>query len=183
MVILTDVSGSMDRYARFVIPFLLGLKGIGSRAEAFVFSTSLTHITNIIHRFPISTSLERIAQVVPDWSGGTRIGFSLRQFIEGYGRELLHNRAVVVIMSDGWDLGGRELLKRSMEKIHRKAFNVIWLNPLAGDARPGGADDGSPPLSKGMQAALPYVDHFLAVNSLQSLKRIGHVLSTVMANN
>jgi uncharacterized protein with von Willebrand factor type A (vWA) domain len=175
LVVLADVSGSMDRYARFVMPFIFGLKGIGARAQVFVFSTSLTPITSILRRFSIDKALEQISQEVPDWSGGTRIGYSLHQFNQGYGEVLLNKRTVVVIMSDGWDLGGRELLKREMEAINQKAYCVIWLNPLAGDAE-------YEPVCRGMQAALPYVDFFLPAHSLESLKRVGRTLSRVMAH-
>jgi uncharacterized protein with von Willebrand factor type A (vWA) domain len=174
LVIMTDVSGSMDRYARFVMPFLMGLKGVGSKAEVFVFSTSLTPITSIIKRLSIEKALARISHEVTDWSGGTRIGYSLHQFNQAYGEGLLSKRTVVIIMSDGWDLGGRELLRREMETLSRKAYCLIWLNPLAGDP-------DYRPVCQGMQTALPYVDYFLAANSLQNLKRVGRILSKVMA--
>jgi len=175
LVILSDVSGSMDRYARFVMPFILGLKGIGSRAQVFVFSTSLTSITSIVRRLSIEKALEQISQLAPDWSGGTRIGYSLHQFNEAHGESLLNKRTVVVIMSDGWDLGGRELLKREMKTLSQKAHCVIWVNPLAGDTE-------YKPVCRGMQTALPYVDYFLAADSLQNLKKVGRTLSRVMAH-
>lgn len=175
LVILADVSGSMDRYARFVMPFILGMKGVGSRVEVFVFSTSLTPITTILRRFTIEEALERICSEVPGWSGGTRIGYSLHQFTQGYGKRLLNKRTVVIIMSDGWDLGGRELLKREMEILSQKAYCLIWLNPLAGDLE-------YRPICQGMQTALPYVDYFLPADSLQSLKRVGRTLSRVMVH-
>lgn len=175
LVILTDVSGSMDRYARFVMPFLLGLKGVGSRAEVFVFSTALTQITHIVKRFTVDRALEIISREVPDWSGGTRIGYSLHQFNQAHGERLLNRRTVVVIMSDGWDLGGRDLLVREMEALNRRAHCVIWLNPLAGD-------DDYWPTCRGMQAALPYVDYFLPADTLRSLRRAGRTLSRVMAH-
>lgn len=175
LVILADVSGSMDRYARFVMPFILGLRGVSTKAEVFVFSTSLTLITSILRRFSIEEALERISLEVPEWSGGTRIGYSLHQFTQGYGERLLNKRTVVVIMSDGWDLGGRDLLKREMEYLSRKANCIIWLNPLAGDTE-------YKPVCQGMQIALPYVDYFLPADSLQSLKRVGRTLSRVMAS-
>jgi uncharacterized protein with von Willebrand factor type A (vWA) domain len=173
LVILADVSGSMDRYARFVMPFILGLKGVGARAEVFVFSTCLTAITQILRGAGIEQTLERISCEVPDWSGGTRIGHSLHEFNQAYGERLLNKRTVVVIMSDGWDLGGRELLKREMEYLSRKAHCVIWLNPLAGDAE-------YKPVCQGMQVALPFVDYFLPADSLESLKKVGRTISRVM---
>jgi uncharacterized protein with von Willebrand factor type A (vWA) domain len=175
LVILADVSGSMDRYAQFVMPFLLGLRGIGSRAEVFVFSTSLTSITFSVRHMSFEKVLSHMAQEVPDWSGGTRIGFSLHQFNENHGQRLLNQRSVVVVLSDGWDLGAKGLLKREMEYLSRKCHKVIWLNPLAGDP-------DYEPLCRGMNTALPYVDHFMAANSLQSLKRVGRLLSKVMVH-
>jgi len=175
LVILADVSGSMDRYARFVMPFLLGLRGIGSRAEVFVFSTSLTPVTFLVRHLSVEKALERIAEEVPDWSGGTRIGFSLHQFNHGYGECLLNRRTVVVLLSDGWDLGGKDILMREMAFLSRKAHAIIWLNPLAGDP-------DYEPLCRGMKTALPYVDYFLPADSLQSLKRVGRLLSRVLVH-
>jgi len=173
VVILADVSGSMDRYARFVMPFIMGLRGVGSKAEVFVFSTSLTSITPILRRYPMDKALQMISREVPDWSGGTRIGYSLHQFNEQHGARLLNRRTVVVIMSDGWDLGARDLLKREMETLSQKAHCIIWLNPLAGDPE-------YEPLCRGMQTALPYLDYFLPADSLESLKRVGKTLSKVI---
>jgi len=173
LVILADVSGSMDRYVRFLMPFLLGLRGIGSQSEVYVFSTSLSRITFFVRKLPVEKALSRIAGEVPDWSGGTRIGESLQQFHERYGQRHLNKRTVVVIMSDGWDLGARSLLQKEMQMLSGKVHSVIWLNPLAGDPE-------YRPLCRGMQAVLPYVDHLLAADNLQSLRRVGRILSKVM---
>jgi uncharacterized protein with von Willebrand factor type A (vWA) domain len=173
VVILADVSGSMDRYFRFVMPFIMGLKGVGSKAEVFVFSTSLTSITPILRRYPLDKVLQMISREVPDWSGGTRIGYSLHQFNDHHGARLLNRRTVVVIMSDGWDLGARDLLKREMETLSQKTHCVMWLNPLAGDPE-------YKPVCRGMQTALPYLDYFLPADSLESLKRVGKTLSKMM---
>jgi len=174
LVILADVSGSMDRYARFVMPFIMGLKGIGSRAEAYVFSTSLTAISPILRKFPLEKVLEVISNEVPDWSGGTRIGESLRQFRRAYGQRHLNKRSVFLIMSDGWDLGAKKILMEEMETLSEKVHSIMWLNPLAGDP-------DYKPICGGMQVALPYVDYFLPADSLQSLKRVGRTLARVMA--
>ncbi|MEW6665108.1 MAG: VWA domain-containing protein [Thermodesulfobacteriota bacterium] len=173
MVVLADVSGSMDRYARFVMPFILGLRGISWRAEVFVFSTSLTPVTSILKRHGVEDVLEAIAREVPDWSGGTRIGYSLHQFNRRYGKRHLNRRTVVVILSDGWDLGARSLLLKEMESLSNQVHAVIWLNPLAGD--PGYA-----PLLRAMEDLLPYLDYLLPADSLQSLKRVGRTLAKVM---
>jgi hypothetical protein len=173
LVILADVSGSMDRYVRFLMPFLLGLRGIGSQSEVYVFSTSLSRITFFVRKLPVEKALTRISSEVPDWSGGTRIGESLNQFHDRYGKKHLNSRTVVVIMSDGWDLGAKSLLQKEMQRLSEKVHSVIWLNPLAGDPE-------YRPLCKGMETALPYVDHLLAADSLRSLRRVGRVLSKVM---
>ena len=175
LVMLTDVSGSMDRYARFVLPFMLGFRGVGSRAEVFVFSTSLTSITFIVRHMSIEKALKRICQEVPEWSGGTRIGYSLHQFNQVYGRKLVNQRTVVVILSDGWDLGGKQLLRKEMETLARNAYCVIWLNPLAGDP-------DYEPVCRGMRTALPYVDYFFPADNLQSLKRVGRLIARVMVH-
>ena len=176
LVVLADVSGSMSRYVNFVLPFLLGLRSVGSRAEVFVFSTSLTPVTNIIRKFNIDQALKTISEKVLDWSGGTRIGYSLHQFREQNERRLLNNRSVIVIISDGWDLGGRVLLKKEMETIWRKTYRTVWLNPMA-------CEPGYRPVYQGMKAVLEYVDHFLPANNLQSLKTIGRTLSSIMVES
>lgn len=176
LVVLADVSGSMDRYARFVIPFILGLKGAGSKAEVFVFSTSLTPVSSYLRRFTFDEALDVISRKVPDWSGGTRIGDSLRQFNEVYGERLLNRRTVVVMMSDGWDLGAKPILEREMETLKRKAFCILWLNPLP-------IESDSCQLAKGMKLALPYVDYFMPANSLESLRKVGRTLSRVMVHS
>ena len=173
LVFLVDVSGSMDCYVRFVMPFILGLKGVRTKAEVFVFSTSLTSISPALRRLPLDEALKRISTEVPDWSGGTRIGYSLCQFNQRYGERLLNKRTVLAILSDGWDLGGNNLLRREMETLSRKAYCIIWLNPLAGHSE-------YKPVCSGMQTALPFVDYFLAADSLQSLRKAGRILSRIM---
>ncbi|MBN2033392.1 MAG: VWA domain-containing protein [Deltaproteobacteria bacterium] len=174
VVILVDVSGSMERYARFVMPFIMGLKGVGSRAEIYVFSTTLTPITRFVRKLPIEKALEMISEAVPDWSGGTRIGESLKHFNEHYGSKHLNKRTIAVIMSDGWDLGAKKVLRNEMEALANRVHAVLWLNPLAGDPE-------YEPLCRGMQTVLPFVDHLLPADSLSSLRRVGRTISRVMA--
>jgi uncharacterized protein len=173
LVILVDVSGSMERYARFAMPFIMGLKGVGSRADVYVFSTSLTPITRFVRKLPLEKALDMISEAVPDWSGGTRIGESLKQFNEHYGSKHLNKRSIALIMSDGWDLGAKKILRKEMETLAQRVHTVLWLNPLAGDPE-------YKPLCKGMQAVLPFVDHLLPADSLKSLRRVGRTLSRVM---
>lgn len=174
LVIIADVSGSMDRYTCLLIPFILGLKGIGSRAEAFVFSTSLTSVTFLIRHFSVDDALRKMSLEVPDWSGGTNIGESLRQFNREHGQRLLNKRTVVVVLSDGWDLWP-ELLKRELSLLSSKVHKVIWLNPELGQP-------DTPIVAQGMVAALPYIDYFMPADSLESLKRVGHLLTQIMTN-
>ncbi|VBB41348.1 conserved hypothetical protein [uncultured Desulfatiglans sp.] len=175
LVILADVSGSMDKYARFIMPFLLGLRGIGSKAEVFVFSTVLQSITFVVKHLSVEKAIQRMSEEMPEWSGGTRIGYSLHQFNTTQGMRMLNRRTVILILSDGWDLGGKALLEKEMKILHRKAHTVIWLNPLAGDP-------GYQPVCRGMQAALPYIHHFMPATSLQDLNQVGHLLSRVMVH-
>lgn len=173
LIILADVSGSMERYASFVIPFILSIRGISTKAEVFVFSTSLTRITHIVKHKDIDSAIKKIGEEVPNWAGGTRIGFSLKQFNQWEGGRLLNKNSVVVILSDGWDLGSKEILKREMRLLQEKVYAVIWLNPILNDPN-------LYKMCKGMQIALPYIDYLLAVNNLESLKRVGKIISHLM---
>lgn len=175
LVILADVSGSMDRYARFVMPFLLGLRSVGPRAEVFVFSTTLTSITHYIRHLSLDKALERISREVPDWSGGTRIGYSLMQFNKGYGAKMISRRNVVVLLSDGWDLGGRELLARQMAVLKKRVYSIVWLNPIE-------SDPDLQSVCRAMRSALPHIDHVLPADSLQSLRKVSRLLSRLMVH-
>jgi len=174
LVFLIDVSGSMDRYARLVLPFLLGLRRVGSKADVFVFSTSLVSITLFVRHMGVDQIFDNLARYVPDWSGGTRIGHSLHRFNQNQGARLRSHRSVVVILSDGWDLGERTLLKQEMETLSRNTHTIIWLNPLAGDP-------DYQPLCQGMKTALPYVDFFLPADSLNSLKKAARLIERLAA--
>jgi len=174
VVVLADVSGSMERYAHFVIPFVLGLRGVGSKAEVFLFSTSLSCVSPYMKKFGLDRVLEIMSREVPDWSGGTRIGHSLRQFNEEHGDRLLNRRTVIVILSDGWDLGGRQILVSEMANLKRRANCILWLNPLP-------IHSASYVPAKGMRAALPFVDYFLPADSLESLRKVGRTLSNILA--
>ncbi|MFC1815038.1 VWA domain-containing protein [Thermodesulfobacteriota bacterium] len=173
LVFLIDISGSMERYARLVLPFILSLRVIGSKAEIFVFSTALVSISAFVRHMHVDQIFDNFACHVPDWSGGTRIGHSLHQFNQNQGPRLLSQRTVVVILSDGWDLGEKELLRQEMMIISRNANSIIWLNPLAGDP-------DYQPLCQGMKAALPYIDYFLPADSLEGLKKAGLLITRIM---
>jgi uncharacterized protein with von Willebrand factor type A (vWA) domain len=131
--------------------------------EAFVFSTRLTRITRPLQIRDLDLALKNVGLLVHDWAGGTRIGESLKTFNFEWARRVLGRGAVVLIISDGWDRGDVDLLKREMARLKRNCFSLIWLNPLLG------APDYEP-LTRGIQAALPNIDHFLPVHNLASLE-------------
>jgi len=118
--------------------------------------------------------MDTICRHVPDWSGGTRIGQSLHQFNQNEGRKLLSRRTVVVILSDGWDLGEKGLLRHEMMNLRSRTNRIIWLNPLAGDP-------DYQPLCQGMKTALPYIDYFLPADNLASLNRAAHLMTRVIS--
>jgi uncharacterized protein with von Willebrand factor type A (vWA) domain len=168
LVVLCDVSGSMDLYARLLLQFLFALQHRFSRVETFVFSTRLSRVTDQLRTDRYSGALDRLAREVHDWSGGTRIGASLASFNAGWPR-LVDPRTVVIILSDGWDTGPPEELSREMKRLGRRARRVIWLNPLLGTP-------GYQPLTRGMQAALPHVDVFAPAHDLASLQALARHL-------
>lgn len=164
LVLLCDVSGSMEPYARAYLQLLLGGVG-GARAEAFVFATRLTRVTRALrHRRP-DVALERAGRAAPDWSGGTRLGEALRAFNAEHGQRGVARGAVVVILSDGWDRGDPALVAREMQRLRRLAHRVVWVNPRS--SRPGFL-----PLAGGMAAALPHVDVLLSGHSLAALEEV-----------
>ena len=165
VVLLCDVSGSMDLYSRFLVQFVFALQHAVARVETFVFSTSLTRVTDALSQVELRRALDQVARTVPNWSGGTKIGQSLRQFIDEYGRAMLSDRTVVIIISDGWDTGDVELLDVAMRELNRRSARVIWLNPLLGGA-------GYEPLCQGMRVVLPHVDVFAPAHNLESLRRL-----------
>ncbi|MFQ5895617.1 MAG: VWA domain-containing protein [Nitrospinota bacterium] len=162
IVLICDVSGSMDSYSHFLIQFLYSLQREIRSLRTFVFSTRLTEATPYLRRRDIHLALERLASEVHDWSGGTQIGKCLREFNLRFGRHLLNSRSVVLIISDGWDRGDTQLLAQEMERLRRMCHRLIWLNPLLGSP-------GYRPIDRGMRTALPYVDEFLAAHNLESL--------------
>jgi len=169
LVVLADVSGSMESYARMLLKFLYALSTSTDRLEAFVFGTRLTRVTKELEHRDIDRALKGATAAVADWGGGTRIGESLRRFNFEWGRRVLGQGAVVLVISDGWDRGDPEVLNREMARLARSCERLIWLNPLI-------ATPGFEPLTRGLQAALPHVDDFLPVHNLQSLEQLAAVL-------
>ena len=161
VVLLCDVSGSMERYSRFLLRFLLAA-GRDRDVESFVFSTRLTRLTPWLSASHLDQALDSLRTRVHDWSGGTRIGECLDEFVRTHGRSLLGQRTVMVILSDGLDRGDVGLLERAMRAMHRKARKVIWLNPLLASLQ-------YEPAARGMRAALPHVDIFAPGHNLESL--------------
>jgi len=165
LVVLCDTSGSMDSHSRFLLAFALSLKRAARRTEIFAFNTSLVRLTPWISPQKIGPTLDRLAAGVPDWSGGTRIGECLAEFVARYQDEMVSSQTVVLIFSDGLDRGDAALLASAMRSIRSKARKVIWLNPLLSDAR-------YEPTARGMEAALPFVDRLVPAHNLESLERL-----------
>ncbi len=172
LVLICDISGSMERYTRLLLQFVHTLENSLDHVEAFVFGTRLTRITRLLRRKDIDDALDDVAKVVQDWGGGTRIGESLHAFNYEWSRRVLNQGAIVIVISDGWDRGEPELLRDAMSRLQRNCFRLIWLNPLLGTT-------GYQPLTRGMQAALPYCDDFLPANNLASLQALAKLLVEV----
>jgi uncharacterized protein len=170
IVLICDVSRSMDTYSKFLLQFIYALQNTLGRVESFVFSTRLTRVTEYFRASDIYTALERIAREVPDWSGGTRIGESLKVFNHDWALRMVNQHTIVLIMSDGLDTGDASVLEYEMELIHRRAARVIWLNPLLGN-------EDYRPLARGMSAALPHVNLFASAHNLASLQALGKYLA------
>jgi hypothetical protein len=177
LVVIADISGSMERYTRLLLHFIYGLsEGLNEVVEAFVFSTRLTHITRQLRSKDVDQAMHQISRTVPDWSGGTRIGDAFKRFNFDWGRRVLGRGAVVLVISDGWDRGEPELLGREMARLQRSCYRLIWLNPLLGSPR-------YEPLTRGIQAAMPYIDDFLPVHNLASLEDLAAHLAKVSARS
>jgi uncharacterized protein with von Willebrand factor type A (vWA) domain len=168
-VFLLDISGSMAPYARPLLMFAQAAVQAGRSVEVFTFGTRLTRVTNQLMGTDRDRALAEAARTVPDWSGGTRIGPSVKGFNENWGMRGMARGAVVVIASDGWERGDPDPLRTAMAQLHRVAYAVAWVNPLAGD--PDYA-----PLAAGMAAALPYIDIFLPGHDLTALRSLASAL-------
>jgi uncharacterized protein len=169
LVLLCDVSGSMERYSRLLLIFA---HAVARRedVETFVFSTRLTRITRLLRRREIDRALSEVAKRVHDFSGGTRIGQALAEFNRRWARRVLGHGAVTIIVSDGWDRGDPGQLSVELERLRRMSHRLIWLNPLLGS-------EGYEPITRGMSAALPHTDDFLAAHNVQALNELGELLA------
>ncbi len=169
VVLLCDISGSMEPYSRALLRFLHAAVVGRGQIEAFSLGTRLTRITRELTSRDPDAALAKAARAVSDWSGGTRLGEGLRAFNDQWGVRGMARGAVVVILSDGWDRGDPAVLGEQMERLSRVAWKVVWVNPLK-------ASPGYAPLAAGMAAALPYVDEFVEGHSLDSLQRLAEVI-------
>ncbi|HSJ33956.1 MAG TPA: VWA domain-containing protein [Acidimicrobiia bacterium] len=172
LVFIADVSGSMERYSEMLLYFAHAARGRLGRVEAFVFSTRLTRITRQLERSSPSEAIAGVSEVVEDWSGGTRIGEAIGNFNRKWSRRVGTGGPIAVIVSDGWDRGEPEVLAEEMARLSRSMHRVVWLNPLA--SRPGFA-----PETRGMRAAMPHIDDFLAAGRFTDLATVVALLESV----
>jgi uncharacterized protein with von Willebrand factor type A (vWA) domain len=169
VVLLCDISGSMEPYTRAFLQFLHAGVG-GAKAEAFVFATRLTRLTRALQSRQPDLAIERAAAAARDWSGGTRIGESLRRFNDEHGRRGMARGAVVVILSDGWERGDPDLVAREMQRLRRLAYRIVWVNPRK-------AAREYEPLAAGMAAALPSCDAFVSGHNLRALEAVTEAIA------
>ena len=173
VVFFGDVSGSMDIYTLMILQFIHALKRIDRQTEIFFFSTDLSRVTQQFETVDFKSAVTKIPDAISDWGGGTRIGHCLKRFNETFGRRQISDKDIVMIFSDGWDRGEIDVLDTQMSFLKRKAYKIIWLNPLMGTR-------DYEPSCRGMSAALPYVDYFLPMGSLKDLGAISRTLKKVM---
>ena len=172
LVVLCDVSGSMEKYTRALLLFLHAVVGSGPRVEVFAFGTRLTRLTPELAVRDPDEALRAAAERVVDWASGTRIGASLKAFNDLWGRRALSRGALVVIVSDGWERDDAALVGKEMARLQRAAFGVVWVNPLKGHP-------DYQPLAGGMRAALPFVDRFVSGHNYASLEELAGVLAGI----
>ena len=172
LVVLCDVSGSMERYSRMLLLFAHALMRRRPRVEAFLFSTHLTRVTRHMRLRRPDAALSALSRDVTDWSGGTRIGAALHTFNQRWARRVLNGGPVVLLISDGWDRGDARQLAREIARLQRSCRRLVWLNPLLGTA-------DYAPLTRGLQAALPYVDDFLPARTLTNFADLASHLNAL----
>ncbi|MFK7846572.1 MAG: VWA domain-containing protein [Rhodothermales bacterium] len=170
VVLICDISGSMERYARMLLHFMHAMTGDKRKVESFVFGTRMTRISHLLKYRDVDEAVSAVSKEVVDWAGGTKIGDAIKTFNFEWLRRVLNSNSVVLIISDGWDRGDRETLSKEMYRLKRSCHRLIWLNPLMGYEQ-------YEPLTQGMQAALPYVDNLLSVHNLLSLEHLAKTLA------
>ncbi len=169
LLVLLDVSGSMDKYSFYLLKFLWSLKAHFKQIEAFAFSTDIQRITDYIDDKDISSAMAMVSHNVTHWSSGTEIGKCLQSFNDKYARRYLNGRTITIILSDGLDTGETEVLDKAVKKIKLKSKTIVWLNPLKGMK-------GYEPIQRGMKVALPTLDHFGSAHNFQSLLNLEQIL-------
>jgi uncharacterized protein with von Willebrand factor type A (vWA) domain len=175
LVVICDISGSMERHSRLLLRFVQALSATSAvKTESFVFGTRLTRVTRLLRDRDRDRALARVADSVTDWAGGTRIGESFHEFNVRWARRTLRTSGIVIVVSDGWDRGDPALVAVEAARLRRNCHRLVWLNPLAGTV-------GYQPLAAGMRAAFPYIDDFLAAGTIASLERLGEVLAGASA--
>ena len=172
LIVICDVSGSMERYSRMLVHFAHSMTRRHRQVEVFLFSTQLTRITRDVRTKRLDTAVDNVSRSVPDWSGGTKIGEALAQFHQRWARRVLHRGPVVLLISDGWDRGDAAALRDQIARLQRSSHRLIWLNPLIGSV-------DYAPMTRGLQAALPYVDDFLPARTLNDLADLAVHLNTI----
>lgn len=170
LILLADISGSMEKYTRLLLQFCYSVTRGLTQVETFVFGTRLSRITPQLQIKNIDRAIGEATHVVLDWSGGTRIGESLRTFNRTWSRRVLRRGAIVLIISDGWERGDVTVLRQEMRYLQHRCHRLIWLNPLLGHA-------AYQPLVEGMAVAMPFIDDFLPIHNLQSLEGLGKHLA------
>ena len=177
LVVICDISGSMERHSRLLLRFVQALSAASEvKAESFVFGTRLTRVTRLLRDRDRDRALARVSESVNDWAGGTRIGESFRTFNQQWARRTLRTSGIVIVVSDGWDRGDPALVAIETARLRRNCHRLIWLNPLAGTP-------GYQPLAGGMRAAFPYIDDFLPAGTVASLERLGEILGGIRAGD
>jgi len=177
LVVICDISGSMERHSRLLLRFVQALSASSEvRAESFVFGTRLTRVTRLLRDKDRDRALARVADTVNDWAGGTRIGESFRTFNQRWARRSLRTSGVVIVVSDGWDRGDPAIVAAETARLRRNCHRLVWLNPLAGTP-------GYQPLAGGMRAAFPYIDDFLPAGTVASLERLGEILGGIRSSD
>ena len=172
IILLLDVSGSMDKYSFFLLKFIWSLKSAVRNIEAFIFSTQLVRITDYLHEREIEETMLQMGQYANNWSGGTRIGECLEAFNDRYSKRILNGKSVTIVLSDGLDDGNPELMKQELRKIRMRTSKLVWLNPMKGN-------EGYEPLARGMNAALSELDVFSSAHNLESLMELENILADV----
>ena len=177
IVVLCDISGSMERHSRLLLRFVQALSAASSvKTESFVFGTRLTRVTRLLRDRDRDRALAKVADSVNDWAGGTRIGESFRDFNLHWARRTLRTSGVVIVVSDGWDRGDPALVATETARLRRNCHRLVWLNPLAGTP-------GYEPLAGGMRAAMPYIDDFVPAGTVASLERLGEILAGIRTSD